>query len=520
MRNNKHVHMEIFQRATLQQIQAYFEKNGSNLLDSDINTPLIIASEYNTLEVVEFLSTMYNCDAQNSKQKSAIHYAIKHNGLDVVEYLIDKSKDTHDITKYYKFMAKNPHIVVLKYFLGRIRIFNPLRHCIPNMSKLLKYCCRYGNFAYIQYLIPMESNLPEYAYHIKCTRGDYIRACKSGSIELVDYLMETHNFGINGDSRSILRVLDNGRKNRITMARHLITKYHAHISNSDVIYAAFWPLDSLKFLLEECRVPILNKDILYGVYDLDTIKYLIEEHGVDPTVINNYSQTLLFGIIWNPKALALVKYLVEEHKIDVNHKDSQGRTVMDQLFIMSGPCEVAKFLIDKCKITCKMENVLEYACFRENLDLIKYVLDDCKFVCNMQKVMGLVIERKNIEVMKYMLTKVNSQEIPWELVYRCDCMDFIICLVENHELNIKMTTNISLNEYYHTIKGKLDKLKAAIISPNFDEMKDAVDCININYIIDGNSVLIHLLIETQTMDMSPNLVRNFMYFLSKKANQN
>ena len=144
----------LFQYATLQQVRTHIENNDSiGYMDSNMNTPLIIASEYNTLEVVEFLSTIYDCDAQNSKHESSVHKAIKHNNLNAVKYLIKKSKNTYDFTNCIKIMAKNPHIEVLEYFLQRNTVTS------THMRKLLKHSCRRGNRAYVQYLITNVSSI-------------------------------------------------------------------------------------------------------------------------------------------------------------------------------------------------------------------------------------------------------------------------------------------------------------------------------------------------------------------------
>ena len=350
-----------------------------------------------------------------------------------------------------------------------------------------------------------------------------MRACESGSIELVDFLMETRGYDVNGDFgiESILcLVLAGTGKNNINMARHLVTKYHADVSDPDLVSNNRWSLDSLKFLLEECKVPIVDKHILFGIFDLNIIRYLIEEHGVDPSIISEYGETLLFGITWYPKAVPVIKYLIEEHKLDVNHKNNEGHTVIHDLSVLSRPYENIVYLIGECKVPCNKQKMLERACFHEKLDLIKYILDDCGFsdVCEMGSVINLAIYIGNIDIMKYLLTKAKPDDIQWELVYRCAKLDFIIRLVEEHELNIKPTQNFFLNDYYLTIKYKLNNLKSAITSPDFDEMKNATDSINVNYVIDGYSVLVHLLLETQATDVDEYIERNFKYFLLKNPN--
>ena len=86
-----------------------------------------------------------------------------------------------------------------------------------------------------------------------------------------------------------------------------------------------------------------------------------------------------------------------------------------------------------------------------------------------------------------MLTKVNSYDLPWDLIYGYKNIEFITYLVEDCELNIRLTLNITLNEYYRIVKRGLNILKAVITRSNFKLMESAMELINVNYVIDATA---------------------------------
>lgn len=134
---------------------------------------------------------------------------------------------------------------------------------------------------------------------------------------------------------------------------------------------------------------------------IEIVRYLIEEHSLDPKARNQFGQNSLHFAVW-AGSLELTKYFIEEQGIPANIEDFFGATPL-HMCSWSASVEIARYLLEEkgAKVNYLDENkrsALHWASERfrldipeeKSLDLVRYLVEEQSARIDIKDVLGKV----------------------------------------------------------------------------------------------------------------------------------
>ncbi|AFX92218.1 putative ankyrin repeat protein [Megavirus courdo11] len=293
----------------LKELSSYIEL--INLGSGCINDIFCSACLLGQIELIKYLHQM-NIQLTSS---TSIYHALIANSNEIVEYIFDHFYDLFDknisIGEIIKYITRcNTHNArILQRFIKNNNIDISKEYSI--IEKELTWTCIIGDIDTAFLIIEL---IPDNIRHIIFTDSILKYVCMSGSLEILIYLLDNHNY-----TQSLMKLaLDTSLKHcQLNTAKYLIdigidvddyNKYIDNESNSVCKYNSKKHIETLQFLVEK-GVDITLDNIVFinsaRGREFDTVEYLIEL-GADINCENGLA--LRFAVLHNN--LDAVKMLV------------------------------------------------------------------------------------------------------------------------------------------------------------------------------------------------------------------
>ena len=297
---------------------------------------------------------------------------------------------------------------------------------IHDLSELaLINVCKEGSINKIKYLVKKGANI-----HIE-NEKPLIISCREGNLDIVKYLVE-QGADIHVDNNNPLRVACiNGH---LDIVKYIVEEQGVDINTDEYLFnmaCIYGNLDIVKYLVKKGLWVFINNDTLLKLYKnkyFDILKYLIEIKKCDCNEIIYKS--------CGDGNLDMVKYLVEEQGLDIHIENERILYVA----CCNGHLDIVKYLVEKgAKIYKKRKPILCDVCKSNNLEVLKYLVEERKYSIHMENDLPLRNACKygyyNLNMVKYLVEQgadihVNNEEPLNNACYKND-LDIVKYLVEN-----------------------------------------------------------------------------------------
>nr|WBF71075.1 ankyrin repeat protein [Megavirus caiporensis] len=323
----------------LKELSTYVEL--INLGSGCVNDIFCHACSSNQIELIKYLCQM-NIQLSNSR---CIYYALIANSNEIVEYIFDHFYDLFDknisIGEIIKYITRcNSHNAkILQKFIKNNNINVSNEYSV--IEKELTWTCIIGDIDTAFLIIEL---IPDNIRHIIFTDNILKYVCMSGSLEILVYLLNNHNY-----PQSLLKV-------------------------------------ALDWSLKYCQ--------------LETAKYLIE-FGIDVDDYNKYIHNECNSIFkYNSKKhIETLQFLVEKG-VDITQNNI--------VFISSAKnreFDTIEYLLELgADINCENGLALRLAVLHNNLDAVKMLVSrECEFIEYSDYILPLCVEKNYIEMFHYLL---------------------------------------------------------------------------------------------------------------------
>jgi ankyrin repeat protein len=176
---------------SLEMVKYLVEVGGADIdvKDKNGNTPLLLACKNNNLEMVKYLVEVGGTDIDaKDNYINALWWACKNNKLEIVKYLLDNGADveTIDITGNTPLLVacKNNKLEIVKYLVETGGADIDVKD--NNGDTPLIFTCYAGNLEIVKYLVEAGADVDA-----KYNKGNALWwACKNNKLEIVKYLVE------------------------------------------------------------------------------------------------------------------------------------------------------------------------------------------------------------------------------------------------------------------------------------------------------------------------------------------
>lgn len=348
-----------------------------NQTDEEENTPLFLASELNSLELVKFFIENGAISHPDMEGVTPIHIASRKGNLEIVKYLVSigtnfNHEDKGKRTSFWS-ACSNGHMAVAK-FLAAIGadvkagtpFFNVCQHSHLDVLKFLVEHCKGDS----------QKEKPD-----KEGATSLMVACAKGDLRVVKYLVE--------DLRCNLIQQDRKGKDALWFAcssgKLEVVKYLNSIglfdlSKSSKVAVEMGHLDIISYFgslgYKWRDFDLLN--IAAGKGHLSIVSYLISMGTPFLKKLDSKGNSALLNAIRNGK-LDVAKFLISMGA-NVNHKNSRDEQAL-HLASQSGSVDMVKFLIDECGAISQQhsknsdsQNPIQVAIQCKHLDILKYFI--------------------------------------------------------------------------------------------------------------------------------------------------
>lgn len=461
----------------LKELSTYIEL--INLGSGCINNIFCHACLSNQIELIKYLCQM-NIQLSNS---TCIYYALIANSNDIVEYIFDNFYDLFDknisIGEIIKYITRgNTHnAIIIQRFIKNNNI-NISNECLAIQSEL-EWTCMIGNIDIAFLIIEL---IPDSIRHIIFTDNILQYVCMSGSLEILKYLLNNHNY-----PQSLLKVaLDWSLKYcQLETAKYLIdigidvddyNKYIDNESSSVFKYNSKKHINTLQFLVEKC-VDVTQDNIVFISSakngEFDTIEYLLEL-GSDINCENGLA--LRSAVLRNN--LDAVKMLTSRGCEFIEYSNYILPLCVERNYM-----EIFNHLLE-IGIVDHNNQSLYRAITLGHIDMVKKLMTD-DFDIN--KTIKIAAINDQIEIMQYILKNYS---------YDFSDYDDMIKLVFNH---LSFNVFIELIELYpeYNITDELCQIASQLVSGNLSQAKNLI----YQYGLGNNIFLLMFVIHTNNIAM-------------------
>ena len=396
----------ILRKCDLSMVQSVLTKHEELLdcTDAVRNTPLVLAARAGKLSVVQMLVDEYNrevgqeaffaairsgsvelvqwllerdkslVDAKDGEMRTALRVATGSGNVDVVKFLINNGNESkEDIEKDVLIGAVNAGSVeVLQWWFsynrGAVNFFNNEFEC----RALLTNAANKGYWDVVNLLAK---------HGVKITGGAFIKAAESGSVELVQWLLEL--------DKSLIDVKDQMGRNVLSAAAQKgnleVVKLFVDMGveiNEDVFSAAISgknlgvislvlkkQQDLLDLVTKEGFEELLLDQIILQK-DRDTLKFLVDEKGL-----------VLDGNAFITAAMSedsgIMEWLYSKNQKLIDFKDDEGCSALSKA-AKNGRLENIKLLLKWAKMLNKdlngdVQNALDLARKENHSDVVEFL---------------------------------------------------------------------------------------------------------------------------------------------------
>ena len=356
-------------------------------------TPMESAIAGNQLHVVKYLTSMNHCPLPAQRDRSLVHLAAEKASVKMIEYL---TQTLHcDFNSNYESYTPL-HVASLCGNLDAVYYFLDTLKCDPNARgyagiQPIHYAAKHGHLKLIDHLVKKYS----VSVTALADNGDTPLhvATRFDQMSVVKYLTLEHScdpsFIHNNNEGSCLHVA--AVRGHTDIARYFIKECNCdpnikskHDITPLIIAAEVGQLEFVKFINEEigCDMTLLNDDqrntlqiaILHG--KISTARYLVNLkiynlNSTDRLGMNIVHYTAHSG------DLDTMKYLIEEVGMDMNLPlNNHGRTPVCEAAIM-GHLPVVRYLLEHGCVQHdkKSYTPLHYATMYGFLDIIEYIME-------------------------------------------------------------------------------------------------------------------------------------------------
>lgn len=257
----------------------------------------------------------------------------------------------------------------------------------------LEIACQEGNFEIAKFFFEQLKADP---HAIEPTGRTYLHsACKSNSIEMIDYLT---NLGLDINARAndqTTPLYCAIGHSKIDIVKHCIEKYNADVNATcDGFVSLLWyacknnELEIMKYLIEKGANKSITdssgKSLLHCAVkhsNTKTIDFVISL-GYDISAMDNEKLTIVHILCSQPN-VSHIEHLNELHKLDLNVQDIHQQTPL-YFAAYYGFIEIVKWLISHSanpNVRTKFgKTIFHGAALTGNVEVIEYLATHCKSI--------------------------------------------------------------------------------------------------------------------------------------------
>ena len=435
-----------------------------NIKDKDGRTPLMYSTQSGHLHVLKYLIDCHSDLHAKCPRQTALHCAMAHGHLPIVQYYISKGFYNPAVVKNETelgVLVRNGQLNILKYLAEEHHIdLNTIQICDVSMVTI---ACLFGQLDILKYLIEsygcdpnsvtnkpiafiasVFGNLYILKYLIEKTLLKFnieenLRAAAGcGHIHIVQFIVETFEVGnenfkasphfanpeeskalhiasYNGDIDIIKYLIEDAHFdpdvkdaiNRVPLhyassnGKAEVVEYLTKYQNCDPCFEDSLKMNSLHFAIEKGHLHVL--------------RYLVELGNFQD---KQGSQSDLLVTSVKNNQIQVLNYFIEEKKWDPEqyHDDN-----MNPLHVASlrGYLEIVQYLIEKCHCDPNAKTRGDYppttalglACMKGHIETVKHLVEiqNCQFEDEALKVIPLFLSVHSgyLDVVKYLIEKCN-----------------------------------------------------------------------------------------------------------------
>ena len=351
-----------------------------NCRDSDLNTPLHIAVQYNCTSVAKYFINAPECDVEvkNKFNDRPLHLACESGNIDIVRHLVvDKHcdinvKDFIGYTPLHRACEKG-HFEIVKFLTDQPQCNIDAESDVIIKDRSLHLACKSGNIDIVRHLVVDK----HYDINVKDSIGytPLHRACEKGHFEIVKFLTDQPQCNIDAESDVIIKrrplhlACESGN---IDIVRHLVVDKHCDINVKDSI-----------------GYTQLHRACEEGHFEI--VKFLTDQPQCNIDAESNLEYRPLH-LACKSGNIDIVRHLVVDKHCDINVKDIIGYTPLHSA-CKNGDFKIVKFLTDQPQCNIDAADVLKHrplhlACKSGNIDIVRHLVVDKHCDINVKDIIG------------------------------------------------------------------------------------------------------------------------------------
>ena len=235
----------------------------------------------------------------------------------------------------FKICVKNSNFPLIKYLFRTTHI--SLDSHIFSRDEAIKYACHQNNLPLTKFLFEKTNDQKSIKYAIK---SGFSYACRENSLEIIKYIAE-YSKNKNEDITKLNpdSLFQTGMKN-FDVVKYLIEEVGFHIN-------------SIELITNSGDLPI-HRASENG--QLNIVKYLIEKHGADKNIKNNFGWTPLHYAALRGN-ISVADYLINSLGVDPEIQTKCGETPLILACCKNSNIEVIEYLIKAAKVNIEARDI-------------------------------------------------------------------------------------------------------------------------------------------------------------------
>ena len=355
--------------AGLNDVQSIYLHSGFNwdinCRDSDFNTPLHIALQYNCTSVAKYFINAPECDVEvkNIFNNQPLHLACESGNIDILRHLV---VDKHCDINVKGAEGSTPlHMACWMDHFEIVQFLTDQPQCNidaedDNNSRPLHLACESGNIDILRHLV-VDKHCD---INVKGAEGftQLHSACENGHFKIVQFLTDQPQCNIDAENDNNNRPLHLAcESGNIDIVRHLVVNKHCDINVKGIIGCT--PLH------RACR----------RRGHLEIVQLLTDQPQCNIDAENDNKDKPLH-LACESGNINIVRHLLVDKHCDINVKGFRGCTPL-HMACEKGHFEIVQFLTDQPQCNIDAENdykvrPLHLACEFGNIDIVRHLVVD------------------------------------------------------------------------------------------------------------------------------------------------